>query len=267
MKNFFKIENFSCGYRTGFKIENVNFSIHKGSFAGIIGPNGSGKSTLFKGVTQELKAHKGSILLNNINISNMSYKEKARNIAIVTQKINAEAITAYEYVLMGRIPHKKHLNFFESKYDHAIAQKYMEMTDTWRMRNKYMNELSGGEQQLVSIARALTQEPQLLLLDEPTSYLDITHQVQVLNLIQKLNDELGLTVLMIIHDLNLASEYCDYLIMMKNGTQYTQGTPNEIVNYENIEAVYDTVVITKTNPLSNNPVVFLVSQKTLDSLK
>jgi iron complex transport system ATP-binding protein len=126
-----------------------------------------------------------------------------------------------------------------------------------------MNSLSGGEQQLAGIARALTQEPELLLLDEPTSHLDITHQVQILNLIQRLSEELSLTVLMIIHDLNLAGEYCDTLLMMQKGTLRKTGTPHEVLNYLDIEVVYDTVVITRTNPVSGKPVVFLVSEKTM----
>jgi len=126
-----------------------------------------------------------------------------------------------------------------------------------------MTQLSGGEQQLAGIARALTQEPDLLLLDEPTSHLDITHQVQILNLLQRLNTELELSVLMIIHDLNLAGEYCDYLIMLNKGKIHTQGTPEKVLNYQNIEEVYNTVVVTETNPLSGKPVILLVSENVL----
>ncbi len=138
----------------------------------------------------------------------------------------------------------------------------MELTDVIPLKDKFVNALSGGEQQLAGIARALTQEPELLLLDEPTSHLDITHQVQILNLIRRLSNELGLTVLMIIHDLNLAGEYCDSLIMMQNGRLRKKGLPHEVLNYKDIEAVYDTVVITRTNPVSGKPVVFLVSEET-----
>jgi iron complex transport system ATP-binding protein len=240
--------------------------LKQGQFAGIIGPNGSGKTTLFRGITNELKRLYGDIILNGKAVSAMSYKEKARNIAIVTQTIEAESITVHDYVLMGRIPHKHRMSFFESKADYAFAEKYMKLTDTWRLRDKYMDELSGGEQQLAGIARALTQEPQLLLLDEPTSHLDITHQVQVLNLIQKLNTQLGLTVLMIIHDLNLAAEYCDFLLMMKSGGMHIQGEPSKVLTFQTIEDVYNTVVVTRTNPISNKPVVFLVSAETLEGL-
>ena len=139
----------------------------------------------------------------------------------------------------------------------------MKLTGVNRLKGKFMNALSGGEQQLAGIARALTQEPELLLLDEPTSHLDITHQVQILNLIRRLSRELSLTVLMIIHDLNLAGEYCDSLIMMQEGTIQKKGLPSEVLNYADIEAVYDTVVVTRTNPISGKPVVFLVSEEVI----
>jgi len=197
----------------------------------------------------------------------LSYKKKAQKIAIVTQNIEASFITIEDYVLMGRLPYKGNYSFFETKKDYEIAYKYMKLTNTFHLKDKYMTELSGGEQQLASIARALTQEPDLLLLDEPTSHLDITHQVQILNLLQRLNADLQLSVLMIIHDLNLAGEYCDYLVMMNNGKIHTQGTPDEVLNYKNIEDVYDTIVVTEKNPLSGKPVILLVSEKILKRVK
>lgn len=259
MEKFFKIENFSCGYPGKFVLKDVDFEIRKGSFVGIIGPNGSGKTTLFKGISGELNALSGNSVLNGKSISSFGLKERAQNLAVVTQTIEAGNITVEEYVLMGRLPYRKQFQFFETVADIEIANQYMQLTGVDRLRDKYMNALSGGEQQLAGIARALTQEPQLLLLDEPTSHLDITHQVQILNLIRKLSHELELTVLMIIHDLNLAGEYCDSLIMMQKGSMRKMGTPVEVLNYKDIEAVYDTVVITRTNPVSGKPVVFLVS--------
>ncbi len=264
-KEFFRLNDFSCGYGHKFKIEGISFSIHKGQFAGIIGPNGSGKTTLFKGITHELKRLAGDITLNDKNVFSLAYKEKAQNIAIVTQKIEVEDILVCDYVLLGRIPYQSRFTFFESKEDYRLAEKYMKLTDVWRFKDKLMSELSGGEQQLAGIARALTQEPQLLLLDEPTAHLDITHQVQVLNLIQRLNKQLGLTVLMIIHDLNLAGEYCNYLVMMNNGKVHFKGEPHDVLTFNNIEDVYNTVVVTRTNPISGKPVVFLVSEQVLES--
>lgn len=263
MNDFFQIKNFSCGYPGKFVLENVSFEISKGDFVGIIGPNGSGKTTLFKGISGELPALSGASKLNDKNLQQLSLKDKATNLAVVTQTIEIGSMTVEEYVLMGRIPYRSQFQFFETAEDIAIAEKYMELTGVTRLKHKFMNALSGGEQQLAGIARALTQEPQLLLLDEPTSHLDITHQVQILNLIRRLSRELGLTVLMIIHDLNLAGEYCDSLLMMQKGRMRKMGTPSEVLNYKDIEAVYDTVVITRINPVSGKPVVFLVSEEVI----
>jgi len=262
MNQFFQINDFSCGYPGKFVLEDINFEIKKGDFVGIIGPNGSGKTTLFKGISGELNALSGSSKLKGEFIQNMSLKERAQNLAVVTQNIEVGSMTVEEYVLMGRIPYRKQFQFFETKKDFQIAEKYLDLTGITGLKDKYMNALSGGEQQLAGIARALTQEPELLLLDEPTSHLDITHQVQILNLIRRLSQQLGLTVLMIIHDLNLAGEYCDSLIMLENGRIHKKGLAKEVLNYADIEAVYDTVVITRTNPVSGKPVVFLVSEET-----
>ena len=264
MESFFKIDHFSCGYPGKFVLEDINFEVQKGNFVGIIGPNGSGKTTLFKGIAAELYPLSGKSILNGTSIQKMDLKTRAQNVAIVTQTIEAGAMTVEEYVLMGRLPYRRQFQFFESREDIEIAQKYMKLTGVDRLRYKNMNALSGGEQQLAGIARALTQEPQLLLLDEPTSHLDISHQVQILNLIRRLSQKLKLTILMIIHDLNLAGEYCDSLIMMNNGRLHKTGSPADVLNYQDIEAVYETVVITRTNPVSGKPVVFLVSENVLE---
>jgi len=227
------------------------------------GPNGSGKTTLFKGLAGDLPLLSGEIMLSNEVLTGLSIRDKARKIAVVSQFTEVADITVSDYVLMGRIPYRSNFQFFESQKDHDIAGHYMQLTGVFPFRDKKMTELSGGEQQLAAIARALTQEPELLLLDEPTSHLDITHQVQILNLIQQLNHDLGLTVLIILHYLNLAGEYCDYLILMNKGKIHIQGAPSEVLNFQTIEDVYKTVVITRINPVSEKPVVFLVSDRVL----
>ncbi len=266
MERFLNIQHLESGYSKSFLLKNISLNIDKGSFTGIIGPNGSGKTTLFKTLTSELPILKGNISFKGVDLSSITYKQKAQNFAIVTQSIEAINVSVEDYVLMGRLAYKKHFQFFETKKDYEIAHKYMQLTDVFKYKNKMMYELSGGEQQLVSIARALTQEPEILLLDEPTSHLDIMHQVQILNLLQELNEKYKLTILIIIHDLNLAGEYCSNLIMMNNGSIHMQGNPDEVLTYSNIETVYNTVVITKQNPLSKKTAVFLVSAKTLNSM-
>lgn len=263
MEDFFKIENITCGYTGMFMLENISFDLKKDSFNGIIGPNGSGKTTLFKSFTGELELKSGDIFLNDINLSQMSGKQRARKFAVVSQNIEISNIKVQDYILMGRLPYYKRFQFFESKNDLLIADKYMKMTGVFELRDKLFSELSGGEQQLVAIARALTQEPQVLLLDEPTAHLDISHQIQILNLLRRLNNTYNLTVLMIIHDLNLAGEYCDYIIMMNEGKIHTKGSPNEVLNYKQIEEVYKTPVVTRENPISKKPAIFLISERVL----
>ncbi len=266
MTSILNIQNLSCGY-TKFCLSDISFDILKGSFAGIIGPNGSGKTTLFRAITGILPLKSGRILLSGKNLKSFSMRQRAQNIAIVSQFIEAGDMSVEDYVLMGRIPYHSRFNFFETDEDCAIARKYMEMTDTWRFRDQLMSELSGGEQQLAGIARALAQQPELLLLDEPTSHLDITHQVHILNVLQQLNQEMGLSVLMVIHDLNLASEYCDQLILVNQGRVHTQGSPEDVLTFQNIEDVYQTVVVTQNNPLSGKPAVFLASGKVLREIQ
>ncbi|AGY54909.1 Ferric enterobactin transport ATP-binding protein FepC [Bacteroidales bacterium CF] len=264
--NFLEIENMSCGYEKKFLVSDIDISIAKGSFVGIIGPNGSGKTTLFRGISGDLKLKSGKISLNNKNLKYFSHKERARNLAIVTQDIESPDITVEDYVLMGRLPYHKGFQFFENEKDIEIAEKYMKLTGVSHMRDKFLSQLSGGERQMVAITKALVQEPELLLLDEPTSHLDIALQIQILNLVQQLNDELGLTVMMIIHDLNLAGEYCDELILMNKGKIKEKGLPEYVLTYSNIEEVYGTVVFTQPNPLSGRPAIFLVSKRILNSI-
>ncbi len=262
MPVFLKIEDFTCGYEK-FVLKNINFESKHGMLTGIVGPNGSGKTTLFRGITGDLDAKSGSVLFDGKSIHSMSFREKAKHMAVVSQHISATDITVEDYVLMGRLPHRKKFRFFETSEDYRIAHEYMKLTNVFRLKDKFMSKISGGEQQLANIARALAQQPELLLLDEPTSHLDITHQVQILNLIQKLSHEMNLSVLMIIHDLNLAGEYCDYLIMLNDGKMHKKGIPEEVLNYKDIEEVYKTVVVVKQNPVSKKPAVFLVSEKIL----
>ena len=170
-------------------------------------------------------------------------------------------MTVKEFVLLGRIPYYKNLQFFENKQDLIAADRAMIMTDTERLKDHFMSEMSGGEVQLAFIARAIAQEPSLLLLDEPTAHLDITHQVSILDLIKRLNRQYNLTVIIVLHDLNLASEYCDRLVLMDSGKIQKVGRPEEVLTYKDIEEVYHTVVVVEKNPLSGKPFVLVVSEE------
>ncbi len=263
MNTLFCVNNVTCGYKSGFRIQNISLGVEEGSFVGVVGPNGSGKTTLFRAISGDLKLLSGDILLQGESIVSMPLRERAKQIAIVSQFIEMSNITVEEYVLMGRVPYRDKFQFMDKKEDIEIARHYMNMTDIYHLRNSRMSELSGGEQQMVAIASALSQQPILLLLDEPTSHLDITHQIRFMNLVEQLNQELRLSVIMIIHDLNMAAEYCSSLVMMKNGQVITQGRPEEVLTYQNIESIYDTVVVVGKNPISGKAVVFPVSQRNI----
>ena len=257
-----RINNLFCGYDGNIILRDIGFAAYKGEIISIIGPNGSGKTTLLRAISNILKPEKGEIFIHGKNLAKIPHKELAGKIAVVAQAVEPAFVTVEEYVLLGRLPYFRKYQFFETKNDMALARKYMELTDTFKLKDSPMGEISGGERQLASIARALVQEPILLLLDEPTSHLDITHQVQILELIKRLNRELGLTVLMVLHDLNLASEYSDRLVLFSGsgGSIYREGIPEEVITKVSIEDVYQTEVLIKKNPMSGKPYVILVSK-------
>lgn len=256
-----RIDGLTCGYGTKVVLSDIDLEIARGEFAGIIGPNGSGKTTLLKTITRVIKPVRGNIYLEGKNIHRLDNKEVARKIAVVSQSAPAMAMTVREFVLLGRVPYYKNLQLFESKTDMMIVEKAMAMTDVIRLEDSLMSEMSGGEVQLAFIARALAQEPSLLLLDEPTAHLDITRQVSILDLIKKLNRQRGLTVIIVLHDLNLASEYCDRLILMDKGRVRNAGTPEQVLNYRDIEEVYETSVVVDKNPLSSKPFVLIITEE------
>lgn len=256
-----ELKNLTCGYDSKFILKDIAFKVEEKEVVGIIGPNGSGKTTLLRAITRILKPRKGEVLLDGRNIWQMKFKELARKIAVVPQNFSGTDMSVEDFILLGRIPHLERFQFFESKDDLKVAQKCMELTDTFKLKDQLMSEISGGERQLALIARALTQEPRLLLLDEPTAHLDITHQVSILDLIKRLNRQLGLTVIVVLHDLNLASEYCQRLILINNGRIHKMGQPEEVLNYRIIEEVYKTVVVVEKNPISSKPYILLVSEE------
>ncbi|MCG2677199.1 ABC transporter ATP-binding protein [bacterium] len=255
------IKNLTCGYDSKIVLRDISLRIESRELVGIIGPNGSGKTTLLRAITKIIKPAKGEILFEGKNIEELRYKELAKNIAVVSQSPAINFMSVEEFVLLGRIPHYKRFQFLETNKDKEIAKKCAILTDTLKLKDRPMSEISGGERQLTLIARALTQEPKLLLLDEPTAHLDITHQAAILDLIRRLNREFGLTVIMVLHDLNLASEYCHRLVLINEGRIYKTGLPQEVLNYRIIEEVYKTVVVVEKNPISFKPYILVVSEE------
>ena len=255
------IKDLSCGYGTKIVLKDINLDIEVKEFAGIIGPNGSGKTTLLRAISRIIKPIKGCIVFQQNDLWRTGIKEVARNMAVVSQVSEFGFMSVEEFILLGRIPYFRDFQFLETKNDCQIAQQCMELTDTVKLKDKPINNISSGERQLCCIARALAQEPKLLLLDEPTAHLDIAHQVGILDLLKRLNKQLGLTVVTVLHDLNLASEYCQRLVMLSNGNIFREGVPKDVLTYETIEEVYKTIVVIEKNPISKKPYILLVSEE------
>lgn len=251
------------GYDKRDVLKGVSLDVRRGEFLGIIGPNGSGKSTLLRLMSRALTPSGGSVSIEGMDMAGMDPKSLARRLAFVPQETSIDfAFSVWEIALMGRIPYLGRLQA-ETGKDISIVERALKATDTLSIRHKDINGLSAGERQRVVIAKAIAQEPVLLFLDEPTSHLDIGHQAMTLDMLKKLNKDKGLTIVIVMHDLNLASEYCDRLIMLESGSIFAQGSPGEVLTYQNIEKVYKTVVVVKKNPISSKPYVLLVSGREL----
>ncbi|MFA5008507.1 MAG: ABC transporter ATP-binding protein [Candidatus Omnitrophota bacterium] len=253
-----KAEKIYGGYLNKPVINNVSLEINQGDFLGIIGPNGGGKSTLLRLLSRALIPTKGKISLEGKDLRKINSKDIAKKIAFIPQLtlINF-SFTVWEIVLMGRIPHLSRMQY-ESQKDFSIAERALILTDTLHLKDRKIDELSAGERQRVIVAKALTQEPLLLFLDEPTSHLDIGHQVQTLDLLTELNQKNNLSIVIVLHDLNLAGEYCKKIILLNEGEIFEQGSPSEILTYQNIEALYKTIVIVRDNPVTSKPHILLV---------
>lgn len=256
-----EIRGLICGYGSQFSLRNINLKVERGEILGIIGPNGSGKTTLLRAMSRVLKPKTGMILFEEKDIWQMGFKELSTKMAVVSQSIDVGDIAVEEFVLLGRTPYFSSFQFLETKMDLDIAEKAMRLTGIFALKDRPMTKMSGGERQLAVIARALAQEPKVLLLDEPTTHLDIAHQVVVLDIIKRLNRKLGITIIVVLHDLNLASEYCERIVLINDGRVYKIGKPEEVLTYQTIEEVYNTVVVVERNPVSSKPYVLVVSEE------
>ena len=256
-----KIENLTSGYYSVPVIKNINLEISEGEIIGILGPNGAGKSTLFKNVLRIIKPFNGYIYYKGKNVFEIPNKEYAQNVSAVFPFLNRINMTVKDFLLLARIPHFKRFQFFETKKDEEIVEYYLKITGIYKLKNKFLTQLSAGELQMAIIAKALSQQSKLLLLDEPVSHLDIHHQVKVLNILKEINKLNSLTMLIILHDLNLASEYCDRIVLMKSGKIIKEGKPSEVIKKDIIESVYETDVIVEKNNLTGNPNIFLAGYK------
>lgn len=253
------VDGIECRYGSVKVLENVSFTVKEGDFVGILGPNGSGKTTLLKSISRTLKPYRGTILLNEADIYSLKSVDVAKQLAVVPQDSNIGFnFAALDIVLMGRNPHMSRFQM-ESSKDMAIAKKAMLLTNTWQFAERPINELSGGERQRVIIARALAQEPKILLLDEPLTHLDIINQLEIMDLVKSLCDNEKLIVLAVFHDLNLAARYCTSAIMLKKGKIFAAGSLEEVLTSENIKSVFDVDAIVKKHLVTNSLFVIPLS--------
>jgi iron complex transport system ATP-binding protein len=225
----------------------------------VVGPNGSGKSTLVKAISAALPLAGGQILLGRRPVNTISARERARQIAVLAQETAVEFdFSVAEVVLMGRLPHLPRFGG-ESPGDREAVLRALTLTGTLPFADRAVTELSGGERQRVMMARALAQEPSLFLLDEPTAHLDIAFQVELLDLVRRLNQEQGLTVVAVLHDLNLAAQYADRVLMLKEGALFADGPPRSVITERNVAAVYGSRVRVIAHPDDGSPHVILQS--------
>lgn len=229
----------SAGYGEKTILRSISFSVTAGSLLGIIGPNGAGKTTLLRVLGGALPFSAGTLLIHGKDVRSFRRRELAQLVGFVPQTLDVPvAFTVSEFVAMGRTPYVSGWSRLSDEDDAAI-RKAMEMTDVLGLESRLVDELSAGEKQRAVVAMALAQDPQILLLDEPTAHLDIQHAWTLMALIVKLNREHGVTVVLSSHDLNLAAEFCSHLLLMEEGRTVTHGAPAEVLDAERLSRVYE----------------------------
>ena len=244
-----ELRGVSFGYAAEVVVRDVSFRVAPGEFVGIIGPNGSGKSTLLRLMSGYRRPWQGQVWLDGRPVERRDRRELGRLVGVVPQDTAVTfPFSVTEMVLFGRTPHVGGFGF-ERDRDLAAARQAMERTDTTHLARRAVTELSGGERQRVILARALAQEPAILLLDEPAAFLDIRHEVEMYDLLRDLQRG-GMTVVSVLHDLNIAALYCDRLLLLHEGRLARAGTPAEVISYPTLTAVYGTEVYVALNDIT-----------------
>ena len=247
------IQNILAGYGSNIVLHDVSLDVAPGEVVGLIGPNGSGKTTFLRVISGVLAPQSGQVLLEGQGLHQIGRQKLARTMAFLGQDLALDlSFSVRDVASMGRAPHLARLGR-ETKKDRRIVERAMALADVSHLADRPITETSGGERQRAFIAMCLAQEPRLLLLDEPTSHLDVGHQLAILDLIRKLNREASMTVVAVFHDLNLAAEYCDKLLMLNEGRAEALGPPEEVLTAERIRQVYRANVLVERNPISRRP--------------
>ncbi|MGH7266920.1 MAG: ABC transporter ATP-binding protein [Candidatus Rokuibacteriota bacterium] len=249
------VRDVAFGYGGAFRLEALSFEVGGGEILGVIGPNGSGKTTVIRLVSKVHVPERGELSLDGVPLGRLSRRALARQVAVVPQELAVPfPLTVEELCLMGRHPHMG-ARLFEAPEDVARARDAMARADVLDLADQPLDALSGGERQRAALARALAQEPRLLLLDEPTSHLDLRHQREIVGLLRRLNRDRGTTIVLVSHDLNLAGEVADRLLLLRCGRVARLGTPAEVLDEATLEAAYGCPVRVDKNPDTGRPVV------------
>lgn len=239
MNDAIRFEEVNAGYRNAPVLHNISFEIPKSEFWGVIGPNGSGKTTLLRTITGLIKPLSGKVMLFDRNIATFPAEDRARTVGVVPQSMETPmAFTVAEIVMIGRTASMKRWGQ-PSRRDQLIAERAMVYTDVIDIRNKLFSELSGGERQRTVVAMILAQQPEIILLDEATSHLDINHRLEVMQIVERLHSEEGTTVVMVSHDLNLAAEFCSHLVLLDHGKLVSCGPSAEVLDENILREVYN----------------------------
>lgn len=256
-----QVQRVSFSYLNGLALRDISLSIEAGEMVGVLGPNGSGKTTLLKLVSGILRPERGEIRLDGSDLRQLSRKSIARSVAVVPQQFHIPfAFTVDEVVTLGRLPFVRALRG-ETAADKRAVATALGLVGVGHLAERRFDELSGGERQKVILAMALAQQPKLLLLDEPIVHLDICHQVEILELVRRLNIEEGLTVIAAMHDLNLASLFFDRLILLKEGQVSAEGTPAEVLTEDKVREVFSASVRVEPHPATGVPHIVVMPRE------
>jgi len=255
------VHGLTVSYAAHTVLRDVSFEVARGDLVVVLGPNGAGKTTLLRTIAKVVSPKVGTVLLDGHDIAKLPVRQLMKTLSVVPQSEGSVfSFTVQDIVAMGRTPHLSPLAPL-SQRDWQIIREAMEATDVWELRDRLFTELSGGEQRRVLIAKALAREPQLLLLDEPTANLDLHYQLEVVELIQRLNRERGITVLAVLHDLNLAAMLGQRFILMHRGRIYAVGNADEVLTPQNIQQVYGVPVVVTRHPLNGKPIILLAERR------
>ena len=247
-------KNLNISYGNLDIVKDLNLDIPKGKITTIIGSNGCGKSTILKTIARIIQAKSGDIFVNNINIKEQSPKDLAKVMAVLPQSPQAPSgLTVEELIAYGRFPHQKRFGKMK-KEDEDIVTWALKSTGIEEFRERPMEALSGGQRQRAWIAIALAQQTEILILDEPTTYLDLAHQLEILKLLEELNRKQGTTIVMVIHELNNAARFADHMIGVKKGKVVCQGTAHEVMTKENLKELFNIDAEIVEDPRNNKPV-------------